>query len=162
MKYIIIVFLLSPILAFVQKQLPEYKASNNVTYHPGDTVMLGMGSATNGNFMYVQVAGFAQSSNQDQNNLPRGFSGRNAVIRNINSVRHQGSDKVYFLVGLGLRTNYYLVIEDAIATCEIPCNEKDQPDDKYDQLKKLKALLDDGAIAQEEYDKEKTKLLEGL
>jgi len=32
--------------------------------------------------------------------------------------------------------------------------------DKYDKLAKLKKLLDDGAITQEEYDREKAKILE--
>jgi hypothetical protein len=31
--------------------------------------------------------------------------------------------------------------------------------DKYDELRKLKGLLDDGVISQEEYDQEKQKIL---
>jgi len=34
-----------------------------------------------------------------------------------------------------------------------------QSQDKYDQLRKLKSLLDDGAISNEEYEREKQKLL---
>ncbi|MBS1504672.1 MAG: SHOCT domain-containing protein, partial [Bacteroidetes bacterium] len=60
-----------------------------------------------------------------------------------------------------------LWIEDAIASCEIVdcANNKgqttivQQSDDNLDKLKKLKALLDAGAITQAEYDSQKKKLL---
>ena len=38
--------------------------------------------------------------------------------------------------------------------------QKTEKEDKYDKLKKLKSLLDDGIITQEEFDKEKAKILE--
>ena len=75
----------------------------------------------------------------------------------------RGVAKVYFTVGGGNLTNYTLYIDDAIQTCEVlPCAALDdhQPvADKFDQLKKLKDLLDSGAITKAEYDVEKKKLL---
>lgn len=73
---------------------------------------------------------------------------------------------VYFTVGGGNITNYTLDIENAIATCEVEnCieekNERNSSVDKYDQLKKLKELFDEGILTQEEYDAEKKKILEG-
>lgn len=150
--------------ATAQTKLPEYKASNGITYHAGDTVKLGRGSATNGNFLYVQVAGLAASGNADENNLPRRFASSNAVIKKIITWKQKGAQKIALVVGVGLLTNYYLYIEDAIATCEVEdCKDPSQPvasTDKYDQLAKLKKLLDDGVITQDEYDKEKKKLLD--
>jgi hypothetical protein len=162
MKPLIFVFLLSPLWAFTQRSLTEYKASNDVTYHIGDTVKLAQGSAHNHDFLYVVTGGLAPGVS-----LPRGYTGRIAVIKKILNARFKGTDKIYFAVGVGLLTNYYIYIEDAIANCEIAdaCKDKNQPiessSDKYDQLKKLKDLLDQGVLTQEEYDKEKAKLLEG-
>lgn len=155
------------IIGNAQNNLPEYKASNGITYHPGDTVRLARGSGHNGEFVYVQVAGLAQSTNPDDNNLGRTYAGANAFIKKIGNWKKKGADRFYFTVGVGLLTNYYLFIEDAIAKCEIAdaCIEKAQPaeskPDKYEQLKKLKELLDEGVINQEEFDKEKKKILEG-
>jgi hypothetical protein len=86
------------------------------------------------------------------------------VIKKIGNWKRKGADRIFFTVGVGLLTNYYLFIEDAIATFEIVvCKSSDQPaaaaSDKYDQLKKLKDLFDQGVINQEEYDKEKKKIL---
>jgi hypothetical protein len=39
-------------------------------------------------------------------------------------------------------------------------SSQNSKDDKYDRLIKLKKLLDDGVITQEEYEKEKAKILE--
>lgn len=54
--------------------------------------------------------------------------------------------------------NYYnfvlMPLEDNVSSSQ---NSKD---DKYDRLIKLKKLLDDGVITQEEYEKEKAKILE--
>ncbi|MGZ3820985.1 MAG: SHOCT domain-containing protein, partial [Mucilaginibacter sp.] len=69
--------------------------------------------------------------------------------------------------GGGNITNYTLTIDDAIQACEVvPCANNtptttviQQSDDKFDKLKKLKALLDSGAISQSEYNEQKKKLL---
>src|ERR1700761_9082898 len=46
--------LVIPLFASAQK-LKEYHASNGRTYHPGDTVRLGLGSMPDGNFKYIQI-----------------------------------------------------------------------------------------------------------
>jgi hypothetical protein len=159
MKMVVVILLIS-FAANAQKNLPEYEASNGITYHIGDTVKLARGSGTNGDFLYVQVAGLAATSGDT--NLSRGYAGRGAVIKKIANFKWKGSNKIYFVVGLGMLSNYNIYIEDAIETCEIAdaCKKEAQPAvDKYDQLKKLKDLLDQGVLTQEEYDKEKQKIL---
>jgi hypothetical protein len=51
---------------------------------------------------------------------------------------------------------------DAIATCEIKGVEPKatviSQSDKFDKLKKLKELLNDGTLTQEEYDAEKKRI----
>jgi len=44
---------------------------------------------------------------------------------------------------------------------EVKPDTQQQGEDKYDKLIRLKKLLDDGIITQEEYDKEKKKILDG-
>lgn len=152
------------LIAFGVRAQSEYKASNNVTYHIGDTIKLGRGSGINGDFIYLTMGGWgALSEGSNSKSANKLYAGRGAIIKKIKSTRFHGSDRVQFAVGVGNITNYILAIEDAIATCEvIPC-QKDTPSssDKYDRLKKLKELLDSGAITQEEYDKEKKKILDG-
>lgn len=168
MRNIVCTLIFSMVVAagYAQTNIPEYKASNGVTYKEGDTVKLGRGTAPNGDFRYIQVMGLGMNTyDKDKNNLPRNYSDGNAVIKRVTNWRKKGADKFYVVVGVGLMNNYWIAIEDAIATCEIAnCKDKNQPaaagPDKYDQLAKLKKLLDDGVITQDEYDKEKKKLLE--
>lgn len=141
--------------ASAQQNLPEYTASNNVTFHIGDTVKLGRGSGNNGVFVYIVGAGLAQAGP-----LPSRFASGNAVIKKIQTWKEKGAAKYVLVVGVGLATNYYIYIGDAIATCEVtPCASTTAQDDKLDQLQKLKGLLDSGALTQEEYDAEKKKIL---
>ena len=67
---------------------------------------------------------------------------------------------------LSLDRNYDLTIDDAIDACEVipyPTNKVEvvnQPnEDNLDKTKKLKSLLDAGAITQTEYGEQKKKLL---
>jgi hypothetical protein len=176
MKAYLFIFLFLPTSCFAQvlglgKKLSEYKASNGKTYHIGDTIKLGQGSSPNGTFRYVQYAGIASFMNMgqegaDSHNLERNASGYEAVVKKIHQFKWHGAEKVVFAVGLGGANNFDLWIEDAITSCEIvDCKPKTQAvvvsstDDNLDKLKKLKALLDSGAITQAEYDAQKKKLL---
>lgn len=145
-----------------------YKASNGITYHIGDTILLGRGSAQNGDFLYLQMGGWAaiaghdQSKGSDQNNISKAYSGTAVTLKKIKTYKIKGVAKVYFTVGGGNITNYSLIIEDAIESCEVKdCNKKEgaKADDKYAKLAKIKELLDSGVLTQEEFDKEKAKIL---
>lgn len=101
--------------AYSQKTIDTYTASNGITYHAGDTVKLGRGSAPNGSFIYVQMGMVSPEG------IGRNYSGVNVIIKRIKQYKFKGSDKVYFVVGGGNIVNYNLYIEDAIDTCEIEC-----------------------------------------
>lgn len=171
MKKLLFILFLLPLAAFAQD---GYKASNGKTYHVGDTIKLGRGSAPNGYFRYLNEGGWGMmmtynsNRSESQFNAARSFSGMNVNIKKIKTIKgHAGSVRTYFVVGAGTITNYWLFIEDAIATCEVAdCVQPTQQvsaaavPDKFDQLKKLKDLFDSGALTKDEYDAQKKKILD--
>jgi hypothetical protein len=173
MKSLLLLLLIAPLGASAQilglgKRLSEYKASNGVTYRVGDTVKIGRGSAPDGTFRYIQYGGWMAIMGEkgtDSHNLERNASGYGAVIKKIHRFSAHGIPKVVFAMGAGGLNNFDLWIEDAIATCEIADCKGGQaavappPGDNLDRLKKLKALLDSGAITKAEYDEQKKRLL---
>ncbi|GAC1311683.1 MAG: hypothetical protein NVSMB24_31700 [Mucilaginibacter sp.] len=156
--------------AYAQRQ---YKAINGITYRIGDTVKLGLGSSPGGTFLYLQMGGWAAVMSYDVNkgpnqmNIGRGYANTAVIIKKIKSGKISGVEKYWFVVGGSNLTNYNLFIDEAIQVCEVvPCQSPDtftgqqSAEDKFDKLKKLKALLDSGAITRAEYDEQKKKLLE--
>ncbi|WP_281991194.1 SHOCT domain-containing protein [Aquimarina aggregata] len=146
----------------VQK-LTEYKASNDVIYKTGDRIKMGKGSSTNGDFVYLKIAGWMAGS-PDATPIGSAYAGMELKIKKIKRYNHKMFKGVYFTIGGGNIVNYNLDIENAISTCEIQnCTGKTRTniaiDDKYDQLKKIKKLFDDGILSEEEYKTEKTKIL---
>lgn len=160
-KLIFILLLLSSLNVFSQK-ITEYNASNGVLYKVEDSIKLGRGSGENGNFVYFSTGGWAYAANggETAGYLNHTFAGTTVNIKKIKKVQ----EKIVFIVGAGGVTNYNLIIEDAIATCEIEnCNKNNtntQEPSKLDELKKLKELFDSGVLTQEEFDSEKKKILE--
>ena len=173
MKKIIflIIAILTLNLTYGQKKrekLSEFTASNGITYKIGDEIKLGQGSDTNGKFVYVNIGGWAVSTNPEANRLGAANAGLIVTVKKINKYNYKRYKGVYMTVGGGNITNYTLDIENAIKTCEVEnCTKEVQKveivgntTDKYDQLKKIKKLLDEGILTQEEYDAEKKKILE--
>lgn len=169
MKQLLLLLSFSPLFCLSQKTLKEYKASNGITYHKHDTIKLGQGSMPNGDFKHLQMGGWAAivyaspNGGSNQYNIGKRYSGQNVIISAIKSYTRKGATQVWFSVKAGNISNYNLYIEDAIADCEIKnCNKEDVSDHTSslaDELKKLKTLLDNGALTQEEYDIAKKKLL---
>lgn len=162
MKKIILLLLLFTGFVNAQDRLTEYKASNGITYKDGDKIQLGRGAGGQGTFIYLKVAGWMAGTDTQ---VGSAYSGLNVEIKKIKKQTFKGAEKIIFTVGGGNITNYTLEIEDAIASCEIKdCQNQTMEvvnkTDKYDQLKKLKSLLDDGTLSKEEYEAEKKKLLE--
>ncbi|OBX22197.1 MULTISPECIES: SHOCT domain-containing protein [Bizionia] len=148
-----------------QEKLEAYTASNGITYKVDDEIKLGRGSDTNGKFVYVNIGGWAVSTNPEQNRLGAGNAGLIVTVKKIIKYNYKRYKGVYFTVGGGNITNYILDIENAISTCEVEnCVDQNTAvqasSDKYDKLSKIKGLLDEGVLTQEEYDAEKKIILE--
>jgi hypothetical protein len=138
--------------------LDEYKASDGVTYKVGDEVKLGKGSGRNGVFVYVNIGGWAVSSNPEANHLGAANSGLLVTIKKIKQFETKRNKGVVFVVGGGNITNYNLNIEEAISTGEV-ATEGYTEDKALEELKKAKDKLDLGLITQEEYDEIKRNLV---
>jgi hypothetical protein len=168
MRKILFAFLLlAPIAVFSQK-LKEYRASNGITYHPGDTIKVGLGSMPDGNFKYIQInqllPGPPDPRRSSSLNARKDMSGSGYVIKKIQNVRQMaGGEKTVMTIRTGGLPTCDIWIEEAIAACEVtPCNnQKSTPatSSVADEILKLKKLLDAGAITQAEYDAQKKKLL---
>ncbi|AXT19784.1 hypothetical protein D7030_01335 [Flavobacteriaceae bacterium AU392] len=142
----------------------SYLASNGVTYKVGEFYELNKGSDTNGKFVHANIGGWAISLDTEANRLPAANRGLRFKLKRIRRYNGRNFRGVMFTIGGGNITNYILDIEGAIETCEIkPCKEKTNgivvKSDKYDQLAKLKELLDNGTLTKEEYETEKKKIL---
>ena len=160
------VLLLIPLFCFSQ-DITSYKATNGITYRVNDTVRLGKGSNANGSFVYVEQYGPGPMVPPDPNrapsgrSLPKTFSNSTVVLKAIRKTAVNGVDKYIFMVNPGGLFRFTMYIDDAIAACEVkPCDaDREKAGSVADEIKKLKALLDQGAITQAEYDAQKKKLL---
>lgn len=144
-------------LCALAEQLGSYKASNDKLYEIGDKIKLSRGSGQNGNFVYLTLGGLGLRGLSSQ--LDHTYTGSICTIKKI---KKTNDERIIFIVGTGGLSNFELSIEDAIATCEIAdCknNTSTNIPSKFDELKKLKELLDAGAITEQEYQTEKAKLL---
>ena len=168
-KLILITILLIPLLSFAQK-IKQYKAINGITYSVKDSVMLNEGGANDSTFSTIQQSGYLLGG---MHNLPAYYLHTKVQIRAIKKETVRGAEKYIFTVNVvnGFFGNYSLYIDDAIAICEVtPCTVT-QPATKQaitvkkpvgsvaDEIKKLKELLDSGALTQAEFDAQKKKLL---
>lgn len=160
MKKLLLATLL--LLPFLSKAQTEYKASNGITYHIGDTIRLGRGTKPDGSFLYLEDHGIIPNP-RSVRNLPKEFANVGAVIKNMRKMTINGVDKYMFSVNPGGPIRYQVFIDDAIAACEVkPCASADSAKpvpSVADEIKKLKALYDSGAITKDEYDAQKKKLL---
>jgi hypothetical protein len=169
-KLVLIIILLIPVLSRAQK-ITQYKAINGVTYHVKDSVMLNEGSAKDSTFVNIQAAGYLLGGSHD---LPAYYLHTNFQIRSIKKETIKDVEKYVFTISAedGLFGGYSLYIDDAITVCEVsPCTvstaakqpvaiaTKQPTGSVADEIKKLKDLLDSGALTQAEFDAQKKKIL---
>lgn len=160
MKTILTIALAFLCLNGYTQKLTEYKASNGVTYHLRDTIKLGRGSGQDGWFVYM-LASMMNTSDSQRDWFKRKFTNAGVILKNIEVREVAGIKKYEFIVGGGAMYNFHLNIEEAISSCEVlPCSQTVNANlNKFDQIKKIKELLDSGALTQSEFDEQKKKLL---
>jgi hypothetical protein len=166
MKKILLIFICTLSVGFITAQnLTEYTASNNVTYHIGDTIKLGRGSAPSGDFIYCQMgdtyavmAALGGSAGRIDQGLPRNLSGANMIIKKIKETKFKGAKLISFNVAGGNFVQYKILVEDALTTGELKSNGYTS-DEALSALKKAKDKLDLGLIKPEQYDSIKSTLV---
>jgi hypothetical protein len=169
MKRILLVIMCLACYSAFAQTLKEFKAPNGKTYHPGDTIVIGVGSMPDGNFKYIQVnPPLFAPPNRNGMNARKDVSMSTATIKKISSERQMGgTDKVIFTIKNGGIVNYNVWILEALSACEVtPCaganaaNSTRGSSSVADELIKLKKLLDEGALTKDEYNAQKKKLLD--
>ncbi|MBT9188084.1 SHOCT domain-containing protein [Zobellia russellii] len=163
MRNLAFIFLLIIVSVNAQKkQIGVYKADNGVTYKLKDKITLNVGSDTDGTFNYVTMPLVSGDDKRGGRHLA------NSLFKIIGIEKYSGKKRTGVNIvakkGLGL---IHIDIINAIRTCEVtPCTQTSSTSpvvinesDKYDKLKKLKDLYDDGVINKDEYEAEKQKIL---
>jgi hypothetical protein len=125
MKTIIIsCLLLFAGFAVYPQRMAEYSATNGIVYHVGDTVQLGRGSGNNGKFVFLTMGGWAVSLDAEQNQIDAVYTNGQVKIKKIKKMKLVGKPTIFFTVGGGNISNYSLMIEAAIESCEVkPCRQ---------------------------------------
>lgn len=150
----------------------------------GQDINIGTGATPDGDFKFIRrnSSGFGtamimtdnNSYNKSQLSLPRNMAGHKGKVVKIVT---RGNKKIGItyepLITFG-SGRYEIDVDNAIATGELVVPDEFKPKAKTattvvevkqqisvaDELVKLKKLLDDGVLTQEEYDAQKKKLLE--
>lgn len=175
---VLIALMLMPIFGFAQETRvidDTLYTANGFKIVVGDDVKLGTGTMPNGSYKYINFSQLSFMGGNNRNNngdLGKNWNGHKFRVKYF---RKDGTKKRGFtyklILGGGNIVNYECDIESAIAVGEIIVPEEYRPKSNIvvevkqnfsiaDELAKLKKLLDDGVLNQEEYDIQKKKLLE--
>jgi Short C-terminal domain len=154
--------------------------SNDSIIRPGSTIKCGRGTLPNGSFKYLHTSSTSwvamMSATQADPTagvtpLSKSYGGLNLQVKSVKKLGNKKRGCRYVLkVGGGNIVNYDVEIEDAIAVGEVvgpnvsaspavASSSAPSQESPADELKKLKSLLDAGAITQQEYDSTKKKIL---
>jgi hypothetical protein len=109
-----------PLLMLSLLAFSQYTASNGITYNIGDTIIIGKGTATNGDFLYIQKNGVAKldADNKDDLNMSRKYSDLTAVIKKIVNKKIAKQTKVCFTITLK-PLSYIVYVESALESGEL-------------------------------------------
>lgn len=146
------------------QKLSSYTTSNGLVINPGDTLVLGVGSAPDGffNYIYSGVAMTIFSSLSEENEvdfrLPDYFNGAPVEIARIRKREEQ--TLVYFNTdGWG---TFIIDIEEAIKVCEVAwCRPEGYlSQEEYEKLVLLYRAVKDGSITVERFEQLRREMLE--
>ena len=167
MKNILLLTLLFPVFAFAQmpgKSVNEFKSLKGTVLHPGDTIRLARGSNPNGSFVYAYMPAKAIGSPRVYFNTS--WANGKAIVKELRyqELKKTGDHRTIAIVKTNT-VNGLIEIDAAEDAGEIitannrPKEVTNSQGSIADELLKLKALLNAGAITQVEYDGQKAKLL---
>jgi len=169
------------------EKIMEYKASNGITYTEGDEITLNKGSARNGDFVFLTDSKNGIMEFQEHLQSKGKRIGETVTIKRIVKYNTKNMQGTYFSVSVaGRMYNSILDIEGAIYSCEIEdcaqepviatqeqsiatedkeviqksSNDPLPTRDKFELLRELKKLFDEGVLTETEYAAEKKKILE--
>jgi hypothetical protein len=163
-------------------QANGYVSNVGYTVKAGDELILGKGTLPNKffAFIYQSPMGYFTETTFDastRKSLTSAFTGRKVKVKRLQSYGTKRTGyNVVAVVGAGDIVNYWIELDQAIEAGEImvpepyasklDINRKNAPVviqqgsvSVADEIKKLKALYDDGVLTKEEYDTQKQKLL---
>ena len=152
-KIYLILTLLFSVCTFSQNY---YETKSGHVFKVGDTIRLGQ-PVTISSGLLLPTTGHWETlfSEENENIQNMNFINKKAVISKIDLT---GDAKLHFKL-FGKKLN--ILIDDGVSLGEIAITNTNIKNslDKYDLIKKLQSLLNTGAITQEEFQSEKTKLL---
>ena len=133
-----------------------YETKSGHVFKVGDTLRLGQPVTISSSF-FLPTKGFWETLFGEKNESIQNmnFVNKKAVITRVDL---NGEAKLHFKL-FGKKLN--ILIDDGISLGEIAITDTNLKNslDKYDLIKKLQSLLNSGAITQEEFQSEKTKVL---
>lgn len=153
-------------------------SSTGFKVYEGLNLKIGTGSMNDGDFKFIRTnassmfnyystTGYQGLANQ-ANSFRRSNSGLTFKVKKIMTRGNKRNGFVYYVkIGSGL-INYEMDIENAIKYGEVIVPEKFLPKEKsqnqnsetkYDKLKKIKELKDSGVLSEDEFQKEKDKIM---
>ncbi len=145
------IFLLAFICATISKAQEKYTSESGIIFKIGDTITLGQPISHLGWKTIYRKEGEDYITNKN-------LVDKNVIIKSIDTTK---SEPV--LIVEYKRRRFFIKIDDALKNKEVMLSFKRElakaMDDKYEALKKLKELLDEGIITEEEFEKEKEKIL---
>lgn len=183
MKKVFVIFTLLVFGIYYSQKTPKFQNDTLTTsigfkVYEGLDLKIGTGSMNDGDFKFIRTnasslfnyystTGYQGLANQ-ANSFKRNNSGLTFKVKKIMPRGNKRNGFVYYAkIGSGM-INYELDIENAIKYRELVLPEEFMPTEKlqnkgsetkYDQLKKIKELKDSGVLSEEEFQKEKNKIM---
>ncbi|MGL6126771.1 Short C-terminal domain-containing protein [Chryseobacterium ureilyticum] len=183
MKQVLLIFTLLIFGISYSQTAPIFENDTLVTstgfkVYEGLDLKIGTGSMNDGDFKFIRTnasslfnysstTGYQGLANQ-ANSFKRSNSGLTFKVKKIMPRGNKKNGFVYYAkIGSGLM-NYEVDLENAIRSGEVIVPDEFLPKEKsqhinsetkYDRLKKIKELKDSGVLSEEEFQKEKDKIM---
>ncbi|WP_267402121.1 MULTISPECIES: SHOCT domain-containing protein [unclassified Chryseobacterium] len=183
MKKVLWIFTLLIFGMYHSQNSPKFEndtltTSTGFKVYEGLDLKIGTGSMNDGDFKFIRTnassmfnyystTGYQGLANQ-ANSFRRSNSGLTFKVRKMMTRGNKRNGFVYYAkIGNGIM-NYEVDLENAIKFGEIivpdeflPIEKSPQPNSetKYDKLKKIKDLKDSGVLSEDEFQKEKDKIM---